>query len=216
MKGLLILDRNLNTREQSILNVIKENIRQKGYPPSVREIGQVVGLSSSSTVHSYLKRLEDKGYIRRDPTKPRAIEILSNEFSFDRPAVVTENEEIVEVPLVGQVAAGTPITAQENVEDVINLPRSFTGYGNVFMLKVRGDSMIEAGILENDLLLVRQQQNAVNGEIVVAMLDGDATVKRFFKEKKHIRLQPENANMDPIIVDDVQIVGKIVGLIRRM
>jgi repressor LexA len=215
MKGLLILDRNLNDREQSILNVIKENTRQKGYPPSVREIGQVVGLSSSSTVHSYLKRLEEKGYIRRDPTKPRAIEILDHNFSFARSSVVSENDEIVEIPLVGQVAAGIPITAYENIEDVLNLPRSFTGYGDVFMLKVQGDSMIEAGILEKDLILVRQQKNAVDGDIVVAMIDGEATVKRFYKESKHIRLQPENASMEPIIVREVQIVGKVVGLIRK-
>lgn len=203
----------LNTREQAILNVIKSNIRQKGYPPSVREIGQQVGLSSSSTVHTYLKRLEEKGIIRRDPTKPRAIEILQNQ---DKEITLVENEDMLEVPLVGQVAAGSPLLAVENIEEVLTLPRSFAGFGELFMLKVRGESMIEAGILEGDLILVRQQPNAVDGEIVVAMLDGEATVKRFFKERDCIRLQPENKHLAPIIVQDVQILGKVVGLMRKI
>lgn len=203
----------LNRREQAILNVIKSNIRQKGYPPSVREIGQQVGLSSSSTVHTYLKRLEEKGIIRRDPTKPRAIEILQNQ---DKEIILVENEQMLEVPLVGQVAAGSPLLAVENIEEVLTLPRSFAGFGELFMLKVRGESMIEAGILEGDLILVRQQPNAVDGEIVVAMLDGEATVKRFFKERDCIRLQPENKHLAPIIVQDVQILGKVVGLMRKI
>jgi len=203
----------LNRREQAILNVIKSNIRQKGYPPSVREIGQQVGLSSSSTVHTYLKRLEEKGVIRRDPTKPRAIEILQNQ---DKEITLLENEQMLEVPLIGQVAAGSPLLAVENIEEVLTLPRSFAGFGELFMLKVRGESMIEAGILEGDLILVRQQPNAVDGEIVVAMLDGEATVKRFFKERDCIRLQPENRHLAPIIVQDVQILGKVVGLMRKI
>ena len=205
----------LNTREQVILNVIKNNIRQRGYPPSVREIGQQVGLSSSSTVHTYLKKLEEKGVIRRDPTKPRAIEILKNQHR-DKEITLIENEQLLEVPLVGQVAAGSPLLAVENIEEVLTLPRSFAGFGELFMLKVRGESMIEAGILEGDLILVRQQPNAVDGEIVVAMLDGEATVKRFFKERDCIRLQPENKHLAPIIVQDVQILGKVVGLMRKV
>ncbi|MBM7854131.1 repressor LexA [Desulfohalotomaculum tongense] len=206
------MNKSLNEREQSILNVIKENIREKGYPPSVREIGQSVGLSSSSTVHGYLKKLEQKGYIRRDPTKPRAIEILEEQ-KYNRTA---GDDDLVDVPLLGQVAAGNPLLAVENCEDILSLPRSFTGYGELFMLKIRGDSMIEAGILEGDLVLVRRQPNATDGEIVVALLDGEATVKRFFKEKNHIRLQPENPNMAPILVRDVQILGKVVGLLRSI
>ena len=205
----------LNTREQAKLNVIKNNIRQRGYPPSVREIGQQVGLSSSSTVHTYLKKLEEKGVIRRDPTKPRAIEILKNQHR-DKEITLIENEQLLEVPLVGQVAAGSPLLAVENIEEVLTLPRSFAGFGELFMLKVRGESMIEAGILEGDLILVRQQPNAVDGEIVVAMLDGEATVKRFFKERDCIRLQPENKHLAPIIVQDVQILGKVVGLMRKV
>ncbi|MBO8137580.1 MAG: transcriptional repressor LexA [Desulfotomaculum sp.] len=209
------MNSSLNDREQSILNVIKENIREKGYPPSVREIGQSVGLSSSSTVHSYLKKLEQKGYIRRDPTKPRAIELLNEENYSHLPRSGDENE-MVEVPVLGQVAAGSPLLAVESCEDVITLPRSFTGYGELFMLKVRGDSMIDAGILQGDLVLVRRQPSAVNGEIVVALLDGEATVKRFFKEKNYIRLQPENPTMAPILVRDVKILGKVVGLLRNI
>ncbi len=203
----------LNEREQAVLHVIKDNIRKKGYPPSVREIGLAVGLSSSSTVHSYLKRLEDKGYIRRDPTKPRAIEILDEHLNVQN---IRDDEDFVDVSLIGQVAAGLPLLAVENVEDTITLPRSFAGYGELFMLRVRGDSMIEAGILEGDLLLVRKQPNAVDGDIVVALLDNEATVKRFFKEKNHIRLQPENKNMTPILVRDVKIIGKVTGLLRRL
>lgn len=204
----------LNKREQEILDAIKNNIRQKGYPPSVREIGQLVGLSSSSTVHTYLKRLEGKGMIRRDPTKPRAIEILHRQDQ-DQQISLVENEQMIEVPLVGQVAAGSPLLAVENIEEVLTLPRSFAGFGKLFMLRVQGESMIEAGIMAGDLILVRQQPRAADGEIVVAMLDGEATVKTFFKEHDSIRLQPRNKNMAPIIVRDVQILGKVVGLMRK-
>lgn len=195
--------------------MIKKNIRQKGYPPSVREIGQAVGLSSTSTVHTYLKKLEKKGFIRRDPTKPRAIEVLVEQDK-SKEMLLLENEEMLEVPLLGQVAAGSPLLAVENIEEIITLPRCFAGYGELFMLKVRGESMIDAGIIEGDLLLVRSQPNAVDGEIVVAMLDGEATVKRFYKEKDYIRLQPENDLMSPIVVQDVQILGKVVGLMRKI
>lgn len=212
---MFVLSDTLNVREQEILNVIRSNILQRGYPPSVREIGQQVGLSSSSTVHTYLKRLEDKGFIRRDPTKPRAIEILDNRHHTDK-LNLAEDEQLLEVPLVGKVAAGSPLLAVENIEEILTLPRSFAGFGELFMLKVQGQSMIDAGILEGDLILVRKQPSAVDGEIVVAMVDGEATVKRFFKEKDHIRLQPENKNMAPIIVRDVQILGKVVGLMRKI
>lgn len=210
MKGLLILDTtNLTQREQAVLNVIKLSIRTKGYPPSVREIGEAVGLNSSSTVHGYLKKLEKKGILRRDPTKPRAIEILGN-------SIKESIEETVNVPLLGNVAAGLPLWADENKEDEFSLPRNFTGFGDLFMLRVRGDSMIEAGILEGDLLLVRSQPDAVNGEIVVALLDEEATVKRLYKEKGHIRLQPENSSMSPIITDNAKILGKVIGLLRKI
>ncbi|SHI49167.1 transcriptional repressor LexA [Desulfofundulus thermosubterraneus] len=198
----------LTPREKIILEVIKENIRTKGYPPSVREIGQIVGLKSSSTVHYYLKRLEDKGLLRRDPTKPRALELLEHTLSFSRPMQM--------VPLLGRVAAGEPILAVENQEDVFPLPASFTGEGEFFMLTVRGDSMIEAGILDGDLVVVRRQPSADNGDIVVALLEDEATVKRFFRENDHIRLQPENKAMSPIKVKNPLILGKVVGLLRKL
>ncbi len=198
----------LNDRELAILEIIKKNIRTKGYPPSVREIGQAVGFSSSSTVHGYLKRLEKKGYLRRDPTKPRAIELLDEE--------KTEREDLVEVPILGQVAAGLPLLADESYDEKITLPRSFAGYGELFMLRVKGDSMVEAGILEGDLVLVRRQATALNGEIVVALLDDEATVKRFYKENNYIRLQPENKNMAPILERNVTILGVVIGLLRKI
>ncbi|MDQ0285745.1 repressor LexA [Desulfofundulus luciae] len=197
----------LTPREKIILEVIKENIRTKGYPPSVREIGQIVGLKSSSTVHNYLKRLEHKGLLRRDPTKPRALELLERTLPFSQPMRM--------VPLLGRVAAGEPILAVENQEDVFPLPASFTGEGEFFMLTVRGDSMIEAGILDGDLVVVRRQPSADNGDIVVALLEDEATVKRFFRENDHIRLQPENKAMSPIRVKNPLILGKVVGLLRK-
>lgn len=197
----------LTPREAAILSFIKENIKQKGYPPSVREIGESVGLRSSSTVHSYLKRLEEKGLLRRDPVKPRAIEVLD-------PYRVKENG-LAYVPVLGRVAAGTPVLAVENQSDVFPLPASFTGEGEFFMLTVKGESMIEAGILEGDLLIVRKQETATNGDIVVALIDEEATVKRFYKENDHIRLQPENRFLKPILVREVTILGKVIGLIRK-
>lgn len=210
----------LNPREQSVLQVIIDNVKAKGYPPSVREIGEAVGLSSSSTVHSYLKRLEQKGYLRRDPTKPRAIEVISEgkEKSEEKtnPEVLQQHEEMISIPLLGEVAAGVPILAVENYDDRVTLPRSFTGYGDFFMLTIRGESMIEAGILEGDLVLVRRQETVNNGEIAVALVEDEATVKRFYKEKDRIRLQPENSLMEPIYVRDVKILGKVAGLIRKL
>lgn len=201
----------LSLRQQAILNYIKKEVREKGYPPSVREIGEAVGLASSSTVHGHLNRLEAKGLIRRDPTKPRAIEVLDN-------SLPAEDEETMKVPLVGKVTAGEPITAVENVEEYIPLPKRLYGKDDaIFLLTVQGDSMINAGILDGDKLVVRQQQTANNGDIVVAMTnDGEATVKRFFKERDHIRLQPENEKLAPLLLPQVTILGKVVGLFREM
>ncbi|OCS87761.1 transcriptional repressor LexA [Caryophanon tenue] len=200
-------------RQNDILSFIKEEVRTKGYPPSVREIGEAVGLASSSTVHGHLARLEAKGLIRRDPTKPRAIEILDQ-------ADVSglQKTDVIHVPLIGKVTAGSPITAIENIEEYFPLPNT---YGNaddhIFMLEIMGESMIEAGILDGDYVIVRQTTTAQNGDIVVAMtLDNEATVKRFFKEDGYFRLQPENATMAPIIVEHVTILGKVVGLYRNI
>ncbi|MGI8315183.1 transcriptional repressor LexA [Halobacillus mangrovi] len=203
----------LSKRQQEILDFIKEQVLLKGYPPSVREIGQSVGLASSSTVHGHLSRLEKKGYIRRDPTKPRAIEVIELEEDHSIP-----RSEAAYAPVIGKVTAGTPITAVENIEEYVPLPDTLAGSDdNTFVLIVQGESMIEAGILDGDMVVVRQQQTAQNGDIVVAMTeDEEATVKRFFKEKNHIRLQPENATMDPIILNDVSILGKVVGLYRTV
>lgn len=201
----------LSSRQRAILDFIKKEVKEKGYPPSVREIGEAVGLASSSTVHGHLSRLEKKGLIRRDPTKPRAIEILDNEkdSEFSVP--------IVHIPILGKVTAGQPITAVENIEDYFPLPATWTGSDDVYMLVVQGDSMIEAGIHDGDYVLVRQQSTANNGDIVVAMTEDDeVTVKRFYKEKDHIRLQPENSSMKPIILSNATILGKVIGLYRSL
>ncbi|MDN5323853.1 MAG: repressor LexA [Clostridia bacterium] len=202
---------NLSERQLEILNFIKSEIKTKGYPPSVREIGEAVGLSSSSTVHGHLAQLEKKGFIRRDPTKPRAIEIVSNDIDDIKPA-----KAMLNVPILGQVAAGSPILAEENIEDTFPLPWDFVRSENVFMLHVKGDSMINAGILDGDLVLVRQQKTARNGEIIVALLENEATVKRFFLEKDCIRLQPENDSLEPIYTRDAQVIGKVIGVYRQI
>lgn len=200
----------LSKRQNSILEFIKQEVREKGYPPSVREIAEAVGLLSSSTVHGHLDRLEKKGFIRRDPTKPRAIEILNQD-----PEDNLVRYPVAQVPIVGKVTAGIPITATENIEDYFPLPSHFVGSNNVFILNVIGESMIEAGIHNGDYVIVRQQQTANNGEIVVAMTEDDeATVKTFYKEKDHIRLQPENSSMEPIRLNNVTILGKVIGLFR--
>lgn len=200
----------LSNRQQTILDFIKNEVREKGYPPSVREIGEAVGLASSSTVHGHLDRLEKKGLIRRDPTKPRAIEIL-NQTQDEVPFPV----HIAKVPVVGRVTAGVPITATENIEEYFPLPSHFVGDNQMFMLSVVGDSMIEAGIHNGDYVIVRQQQTANNGDIVVAMTEEDeATVKTFYKERDHIRLQPENSTMEPLRLKKVTILGRVVGLFR--
>ncbi|WP_137789590.1 transcriptional repressor LexA [Bacillus sp. E(2018)] len=200
----------LSRRQLDILAFIKEEVSQKGYPPSVREIGEAVGLASSSTVHGHLARLEKKGLIRRDPTKPRAIEVLGLEDNI--PSVRS-----VSIPVIGKVTAGLPISAVENVEEYFPLPEHVVGDENVFMLSVVGDSMIEAGIFNKDLVVVKQQPTANNGDIIVAMTDEDeATVKRFFKERNHIRLQPENSSMEPIILQSCTILGKVIGVYRNI
>ena len=199
----------ISRRQEQILDYIKAETETQGYPPSVREIGRAVGLKSTSTVHGHLAQLERKGYIRRDSSKPRAIEVLPAAGILPRSASVT-------VPLVGRVTAGLPVLAVENIEDYFPLPKDFGAQGALFMLRVAGDSMIEAGILDGDYVIVRQQENAENGEIVVALLEDEATVKRFFKEHDKIRLQPENSFMEPIIVDNASILGKVTGLVRRI
>ena len=206
--------RELTKRQNEIFEYIKQTVHAKGYPPSVREIGEAVGLASSSTVHGHLSRLEEKGYIRRDPTKPRAIEIVTEQLGEP-----INMEETIHVPVIGKVKAGIPITAVENVEEYFPLPEHFTSTHNsdIFILNVVGNSMIEAGILDGDKVIVRSQTIAENGDIIVAMTEeNEATVKRFFKEKAHYRLQPENSSMDPIYLDQVTVLGKVVGLFREM
>ncbi|MFD2117769.1 transcriptional repressor LexA [Paenibacillus yanchengensis] len=203
----------ISKRQLAILDFIKQEVKDKGYPPSVREIAEAVGLLSSSTVHGHLDRLEKKGFIRRDPTKPRAIEILNQESDQDTFTPLP----VVTVPVVGRVTAGLPITATENIEDYFPLPTHFVGEHTVFILNVIGDSMIEKGIHNGDYVIVRQQQTANNGEVVVAMTEEDeATVKTFYKEKDHIRLQPENETMQPIRLPNVTILGKVIGLFRDL
>lgn len=212
--GLMIVMSKVSSRQQAILEFIRNEVRMKGYPPSVREIGEAVGLASSSTVHGHLDRLEKKGFIRRDPTKPRAIELLGQE---DSESIGMFAHSVTRVPVVGKVTAGVPITATENIEDYFPLPQHYSADGEIFMLSVMGDSMIEAGIHNGDYVIVRQQQTANNGDIVVAMTEDDeATVKTFYKEKDHIRLQPENPSMEPIRLKHVSILGKVVGLFRDL
>ncbi|MBP2655317.1 MAG: lexA 2 [Firmicutes bacterium] len=199
----------LSSRQKLILDYIKASLRANGYPPSVREIGKAVGLSSSSTVHSHLAKLEEMGFIRRDPTKPRAIDVLEE--------TPWRQKAMTPVPLVGRVSAGQPISAIENIEDTYPFPTELVGDDNTFMLTVQGDSMINAGILDGDYILVRNQNTANNGEIVVALVDADeATVKRFFREKNCIRLQPENDLLEPIYSENVAILGKVIGVFRRI
>lgn len=193
--------------QQDILSYIKQEYLKKGYPPAVREICNAVGLKSTSSVHAHLSTLEKKGFIRRDPTKPRAIEITDDDFG-------VSHREMISIPILGQVAAGQPILAEENIEDYFPLPADMLSSGEHFMLRVKGDSMVNIGLLSGDTVICRRQQTANNGEIVVAMVDDSATVKRFYKEKGHIRLQPENDDMEPIIVDHCQILGSVEGMIR--
>ena len=197
----------ISKKQLEILEYIKSQILERGFPPAVREICEAVNLKSTSSVHSHLETLEKNGYIHRDPTKPRAIEILDDTFNLTR-------RETVNVPIIGQVAAGEPILAQENIIDYFPIPVEMLPNAPTFMLKVRGESMVNAGIYDGDSVIVKQQPTADNGDIVVALVEDSATVKRFYKENGHYRLQPENDAMDPIIVDRVDILGKVIGLIR--
>ena len=198
---------NISKKQEEILQYIKDQILQRGFPPAVREICEAVHLKSTSSVHSHLETLEKNGYIRRDPTKPRAIEILDDSFQMLR-------RETANVPIVGRVAAGEPLLAEQNIEDYFPIPTEFLPNNQTFLLKVRGESMINAGILDGDYVLVEQRQTASNGEMVVALIEDGATVKTFYKEEGVIRLQPENDTMDPIIVDNCQILGTVFGVFR--
>ena len=197
----------ITEKQSQILEYIKSEILNKGYPPSVRDICQAVNLKSTSSVHSHLETLEKNGYIRRDPTKPRTIEIIDDNFNLVR-------REVVNVPMVGTVAAGQPILAIENIDNYFPIPSEYMPNEETFMLKVKGESMINAGILDGDNILVKRQNTAKNGDMVVALVDDSATVKTFYKENGYIRLQPENDYMDPIILPDVEIIGKVFGVFR--
>ncbi len=200
-------EKKMSEKQAEILAYIKNEILRKGFPPSVREICVAVHLKSTSSVHAHLGALEKKGYIRRDPTKSRTIEILDDQFQLAR-------REMVNVPLVGRVAAGEPILARENIENYVPIPAEFLPNQQTFLLTVQGESMVNAGILDGDHILVKQQNTAANGDMVVALLDDSATVKTFYKEADHIRLQPENDAMEPILAEDVQILGKVIGVFR--
>ncbi len=206
----------LTKRQQAVLNCIEECIQEKGYGPTVREVCDKLQLSSPSTVHVHLKALEDKGYINRDPFKSRSIALAYALDEESEDVIAHTPVNTVDVPLVGDVAAGSPILAQENITSTMSLPCEIVGDAPSFMLSVRGDSMVEIGINDGDYVVVKQQPVANNGDIVVAIVDDGATVKRFFKESDHIRLQPENSSMDPIIVDDCSIAGKVVAVFRRL
>ncbi|OPJ56584.1 transcriptional repressor LexA [Clostridium oryzae] len=196
-----------NTKQMEVYEFLKKYTEDKGYPPSVREICEAVSLKSTSTVHGHLKRLEKKGLIKRDPTKPRALEITE---------LTNYKREMINIPIVGKVTAGMPILAVENIEDTFSIPLDFVKSGeDLFILKVSGESMIEAGINDGDLAIIERKPVVDNGEIAVVLIDNSATIKRFYKEKDHIRLQPENHTMDPIIVEDCIILGKLVGLYRK-
>ena len=199
----------ITEKQTEILEYIKKEILAKGYPPTVRDICTAVNLKSTSSVHAHLESLEKNGYIRRDPTKPRAIEIIDDNFSLTR-------REMVNVPMIGRVAAGEPILATQNIENYFPIPAEFMPNGEVFMLKIKGDSMINVGIFDGDWIVVEKKNTARNGEIVVALVEDSATVKTFYKENGHIRLQPENDNLDPIIVSDCTIMGKVISLYRQI
>ncbi len=209
----------LNKREKAILKFIEKQIMKDGYPPSVREIGQAVDLKSTATVHGYLERLEKKGYIKKKDKKGRTLRLLKGSTGETKTTSSKDfytQRELVDVPVVGKITAGMPILAVENVTDTFPIPIDFVGNSDCFMLTVRGESMIEAGILDGDYILVKKQNTANNGEIVVALIEDEATVKTFYKEKDHIRLQPENSTMDPIIVPTCEILGKVGGVFRKM
>jgi len=199
----------ISNKQKEILEFVKSQIINKGYPPAVREICEAVNLKSTSSVHSHLETLEKNGYIRRDPSKPRAIEIIDDEFNLTR-------RELVNVPIVGTITAGQPILAVENIESYFPIPSEYMPNEDTFMLKVKGNSMINAGIFDGDKILVQKQSVAKNGDIVVALIDDEVTVKTFYKESGYYRLQPENDTMEPIIVSDLSILGKVIGLFRML
>lgn len=207
LRRFLMAQGKISPKQQEILEYIKAQILERGFPPAVRDICEAVNLKSTSSVHSHLETLEKNGYIRRDPTKPRAIEILDDSFNFTR-------REMVNVPILGRVAAGEPILAEQNIENYFPIPMEYMPNKQTFMLKVKGESMINAGILDGDYVLVEERKTARNGEMVVALVEDGATVKTFYKEEGIIRLQPQNDTMDPIIVRDVQILGKVIGVFR--
>ncbi|NLL06228.1 MAG: transcriptional repressor LexA [Clostridiaceae bacterium] len=203
--------------QQKILDFLNEQIKIKGYPPSVREICAAVGFKSTSTVHSYLEKLKEEGLIHKDATKPRALKVIRNNSVKEETKNAYSRREMVDVPIVGKVTAGQPILAVENIEDTFPLPLDFVQGSTTFMLRVQGDSMIEAGILDRDFILIKQQSTASNGDIVVALIGDEATVKTFYKEKDYVRLQPENKYLEPIIVrDNLSILGKVIGVFRRL
>ena len=209
----------INKREKAILKFIEKQILTNGYPPSVREIGQAVGLKSTATVHGYLEKLVEKGYIKKEGKKGRTLKLLkggSGEVKGTSSKDFYTQKELVDVPVIGKITAGQPILAVENVTDTFPIPVDFVGNSESFMLTVSGESMIEAGILDGDYILVKKQNDARNGEIVVALIEDEATVKTFYKEKDHIRLQPENHTMNPIIVPNCQILGKVAGVFRKI
>ena len=207
-------NKNISSRQEMILEFINKKIKDEGYPPSVREIAKAVNLSSSASVHSHLKKLEALGFLKRNPSKPRAISVISTQNQ--EPELDLSKNNLVFVPVLGNIAAGKPILAEENIEDYFPLTPDFVkGQKEVFMLNVRGDSMVNAGIMDRDLVVVRKQETAINGEIIVALLEEEATVKRFFKGKSEIKLMPENDYMEPMIVNDVTILGKVIGVIRK-
>lgn len=210
----------LGKREKAILKYIEKQIAINCYPPSVREIGKAVGLKSTATVHGYLAKLEEKGYIKKESQKGRTLKLLKGGLGENKNQTQMKEfysgKEMVEVPVIGKITAGAPILAVENITDTFPIPIDFVGNSESFMLTVRGESMIEAGILDGDYILVKRQESANNGEIVVALIEDEATVKTFYKEKDHIRLQPENSTMDPIIVPDCKILGKVAGVFRKM
>jgi len=209
----------LNKREKAILDYIEKQTKINGYPPSVREIGKAVGLRSTATVHGYLAKLTQKGYIKKESQKGRTLKLLKGSSGKEIKNTGKDyytNKELVDVPVIGKITAGAPILAVENITDTFPIPIDFVGNSESFMLTVRGESMIEAGILDGDYILIKKQNTANNGEIVVALIEDEATVKTFYKEKDHIRLQPENSTMDPIIVPDCKILGKVAGVFRKM
>jgi repressor LexA len=216
------MNKKLSEKQQQILDFVNRQVEEKGYPPSVREICSAVGFKSTSTVHGYLEKLKKNGLIMKDPTKPRALRVIGGEKKTPHRDIDIQKDyysrrEMVDVPIVGKVTAGLPILAVENVEDTFPLPVDFVQNSTAFMLRIQGDSMVEAGILDKDLVLVKQQSTAQNGDIVVALIGDEATVKTFYKEKDHVRLQPQNSFMEPIIVrQDLSILGKVIGVFRKL